>query len=276
MNNDGDSVNNFTFTHTGQGTVAKINYTGNTTFNGSQHIFGTSANSSNTLTITTGNASSGGLRSKLYVGNKIEILTDQEGGNIRLYPRDRDSINTTTVNYWEIDAYNGNLRFYRNSDNGTNTAVLSLTENNGITLSTPLAVTYGGTGANSAAQGYRNLMCRGSINSSTTIKDFNNILDEGVYWIDNNSGNVGNAPNTAFSYGWLEVFCSDTGNGSRVQRFTVFSSATSGQNARVWTRWYQNSKWYNWFPEADMQYSTSDITAGTTTLRPGALYFVYE
>lgn len=56
---------------------------------------------------------------KLNVGNKLELRTDNEGGNIRLTAP--DAYGTA----WEIDAYNGNLRIYANKD-GTVTTPLIL------------------------------------------------------------------------------------------------------------------------------------------------------
>jgi hypothetical protein len=48
---------------------------------------------------------------------KLELRADNEGGNIRIYSPDSyvyytNTSGTTADNYWEIDAYNDNLRFY--------------------------------------------------------------------------------------------------------------------------------------------------------------------
>lgn len=44
---------------------------------------------------------------KVYAGDKIYMSTDADGGNLRIYTPGGNG------NFWEADAYNGNLRFYR-------------------------------------------------------------------------------------------------------------------------------------------------------------------
>ena len=47
-------------------------------------------------------------------GLGVNIWTDSEGGNIQIYPPD-----STSVDFWENDAYNGDLRWYCKLSNGT-------------------------------------------------------------------------------------------------------------------------------------------------------------
>ena len=47
-------------------------------------------------------------------GQGVNIWTDSEGGNIQIYPPD-----STSVDFWENDAYNGDLRWYCKLSNGT-------------------------------------------------------------------------------------------------------------------------------------------------------------
>lgn len=74
----------------------------------------------------TGGTLSGGLKvnGDLYGGDKICMWTDGEGGNLRIRPPEG---NAAGSNYWEIDAFNGHLRFYRNMPDGTNSSALTLT-----------------------------------------------------------------------------------------------------------------------------------------------------
>ena len=48
----------------------------------------------------------------------VEISTDAEGGNITIYA---PTGNTGSTNYWQMDAYNGDLRWYRVKTDGTTT-----------------------------------------------------------------------------------------------------------------------------------------------------------
>lgn len=54
---------------------------------------------------------------------KLSFAADNEGGNIRIYAPDNktytNSSGQDTVRMWEIDAYDGNLRFYTWNDNST-------------------------------------------------------------------------------------------------------------------------------------------------------------
>lgn len=47
-------------------------------------------------------------------GQGVNIWTDSEGGNIQIYPPD-----STSVDFWENDAYNGDLRWYCKLSDGT-------------------------------------------------------------------------------------------------------------------------------------------------------------
>ena len=42
----------------------------------------------------------------VYAGDKIRMYTDAEGGNLRIFPPN------DTGNFWEFDAYNGNMRLF--------------------------------------------------------------------------------------------------------------------------------------------------------------------
>lgn len=83
------------------------------------------------LTVGTGN-------NTLKVGNKLELRTDDEGGNIDIYAPDSAQ---SVVGYWEMDAFNGRLRFLAFKNGSPLFTALSLGEDAAHTSLTGNAAT---------------------------------------------------------------------------------------------------------------------------------------
>lgn len=67
------------------------------------------------------------INGELKVGDKLSFRTDGEGGNITIFPPAN-----TGIQNWEIDAHDGNVRFYNLADDGTYNEPLKLYKDGSI------------------------------------------------------------------------------------------------------------------------------------------------
>ena len=107
--------------------------------------------STSTLVVRSRGTSSTGILQLWYNDQRaFEIRADSEGGNINIYSPIGTTYYTntssaTTRHYWEIDSYNGNLRFYNYTQGSANTAASGATPN-GV-AGVYRAVTFGRSGS---------------------------------------------------------------------------------------------------------------------------------
>jgi len=89
---------------------------------------------------------------KLTLDSKVQLWKDGEGGNIRIYAPDSytyytNSSGNTANLFWEMDAYNGDLRFYSYDNDGTSSKAstyrcVSINRKSSIVRNTQATSTY--------------------------------------------------------------------------------------------------------------------------------------
>lgn len=95
--------------------------------------------------------------------------------------------------------------------------------------------------------------------------DCNDVVDNGWY----SCAAVANAPSET-NYGWM-IVSSRSGAGGQVRQ----DYYTSLGNPTHYHRYLADGVWSDWVCD-DISYGTTDLTAGSSPLRSGQLYFVYE
>ena len=167
----------------------------------------------------------GKLTGQLNVGDNVYMHSNGEGGNIGIVPP-----SSSGVQNWEIDAHDGNLRFYNFADDGTYNESLKLYKDgsfgSGNTSKTRerLGITPGNIGA--APSGF------GLGGQAKYVGDLNSATESGFYYFDEPS-------NRPFSYGTL-IVAKRAGN-----VVTQIAHTTSGDRGLVAFR-VKDGSWQPW------------------------------
>ena len=170
----------------------------------------------------------------------------------------------------------------------TNLASTSAASFNGTANITPgvsgvLPIANGGTGASTASAAFKALAADYGYGGTKSMgaADFNDLAATGFYSVIFSSGTdqspyhtpLGNATNTS----WYHVIVMTPEN--RIRQVAFFGYAGLSASGKCWTRYKHDSNWSDWveiMTSDNIQYSTTDLTAGTSALANGDIYLVYE
>ena len=115
----------------------------------------------------------GTLTGALNAGEKVRIWTDTEGGNVRIVPSESGK---TYTNYWEIDSYDGGLRFYANRP--------STNPNGAGVIQTLILGTSGEIKVGNAAKTRENLGVAPATQSTASANCYYRTVDGVTEWIN--------------------------------------------------------------------------------------------
>lgn len=147
-----------------------------------------------------------------------------------------------------------------------------------VSIENIVPIEKGGTGATSASQAIKSLGAAPAkiYRCGAPTGDLNNLVSPGWYWIRCvDCTNTPRGDNVTGAYAYLEVVTSFDTDTNVLQRYTQYP------DGKTWIRSSVNG-WQPWvridsIDKAPMyQYSTADLTAGSSALETGKLYFVYE
>ncbi len=176
---------------------------------------------------------------------KVKIWSDAEGGNINIYPPDG-----TLIQYWQMDAYNGNFRLYSLDTNGAIHAITIPRDKNGIVATTAdVSNVESKLPFQNTAQNTSGATFRYNFLEVYTKNKFSELNQTSFFWLGNNHGSWQNIPPGMDEYatGIREVFWADANNilvkvtetTKRNLGKTYYNYYTNNGETVTWSGWVQ-------------------------------------